>query len=473
MAGDARVGPYRIFRLVNRGGQGSVYLGYDKRLQRRVAIKIYPLPADRKGRKSLLREAQLIASIDSPRVVKIHDVIESSDHMALVMEYVPGCDLEEFLASVRPSLASTLTVTAHIASALAAARHRQIVHGDLKAANVLIAADGRVKLTDFGISRERGSSRHRAGSLAALSPEHYRGLPLDERSDLFALGCLLYRMLAGVHPFMRKGELDSRMLLERSPPPVGTLADGSPVPRELEELLGQLLQQDPQKRPGSTRPVRQVLRRVSRLIPLAASDSLLAEARPCFRPESPEDVPPAVPPGLGRRGRSRLGAKAGSGRSLLGQPMRHWLAGGALIVALGGIVGWAALQPQETHVHIAAPEVRLANGVRLPEGLSRRWLVEQVSGALSSRLGALRVTGPIGATPVTTLHSASAMPGAAMPAAEQLRLGLRCEQLVCVFVAGRRSAAGERSNRQAVLFPDMPLQEWQEIVRETAAALYP
>ena len=90
MAGEARVGPYRILRLVNRGGQGSVYLGYDKRLHRRVAIKIYTLPPARGERKRLLREAQLIASIQSPKVVQIHDVIESSEHLAMVMEYVPG-----------------------------------------------------------------------------------------------------------------------------------------------------------------------------------------------------------------------------------------------------------------------------------------------------------------------------------------------------------------------------------------------
>ena len=79
------VGPYRILRLINRGGQGSVYLGYDKRLHRRVAIKIYTLPNTRPARKHLLREAQLVASIQSPKVVQIHDVIESSAHLALVI----------------------------------------------------------------------------------------------------------------------------------------------------------------------------------------------------------------------------------------------------------------------------------------------------------------------------------------------------------------------------------------------------
>ena len=212
MSVETHVGPYQILRLINRGGQGSVYLGYDKRLQRRVAIKIYSLPSQRAARKPLLREAQLVASMQSHKIVQIYDVIESSGHLALVMEYVPGCDLEEFLTTARPSLASILTIGADIAGALAVARQQHIVHGDLKAANILVTDSGRVKLTDFGIARQMvGSSPQRldGGTPPALSPEQYRGEPLDGRSDLFALGCLLYRMLGGEAPFLRDGELDT------------------------------------------------------------------------------------------------------------------------------------------------------------------------------------------------------------------------------------------------------------------------
>ena len=161
MVGDARVGPYRIIRLVNRGGQGSVYLGYDKRLQRRVAIKVYPLPVQRNSRRQLLKEARVVASLDSPRIVQIYAVIESQEHIAMVMEYVPGCDLEEFLTAVRPSLASILVIAGDLAAALSVARQQQIVHGDLKAGNVLIAADGRVTLTDFGIARRSAAAAKR------------------------------------------------------------------------------------------------------------------------------------------------------------------------------------------------------------------------------------------------------------------------------------------------------------------------
>lgn len=135
---DNFVGPYRILRLIKQGGQGSVYLGYDKRLHRRVAIR-YSLPSTRAARRQLLREARTVASIQSHKVVQIHDVIESSTHLAMVMEYVPGCSLEDFLTAV-PSLASVLTVGTDVAGALALARQNHIVHGDVARATCSLKA---------------------------------------------------------------------------------------------------------------------------------------------------------------------------------------------------------------------------------------------------------------------------------------------------------------------------------------------
>ena len=474
MAGDTMVGPYRILRLINRGGQGSVYLGYDKRLQRRVAIKIYPLPEGRDARRNLLREAQLVASIHSPKVVQIHDVIESSDHLALVMEYVPGCDLNEFLASVRPSLASVLTIGADIAGALSAARQQHSVHGDLKAANVLIAANGRAKLTDFGIARCPASGKAVSGSLSALSPEQFLEKPVDERSDLFALGCLLYRMLGGIHPFMREGELDVKMLLEGAPQPLEELVPAdAQLPGELVALVTALLQKNPQDRPTNPRVVRQVLRQVARTVPLAATNSLLAEAQACFRPESADDIPPAVPAGLGREGRSRLSGVGDSRVSLLGrQPAWRLAAGVAALVLVAGLGISLGLSPAETRIHIDAPVVRLAREVQLPRDVSGHWLVEEVTRAVSERLGPLRVTGPVGATPVTTLYADPTMRELQALPAEEMQLDLRCQQLLCVFAVSR-TAQGQQANRQAVLFPDMSLEQWREIVRSTTLALYP
>jgi tRNA A-37 threonylcarbamoyl transferase component Bud32 len=481
MAGDARVGPYRIIRLINRGGQGGVYLGYDKRLQRRVAIKIYTLPPQRQARKRLLHEAQLLASIDSPKVVGIHDVIESSGHLALVMEYIPGCDLEDFLSAVRPSLPSVMTIAVDVAGALAAARQQGIVHGDLKAGNVLIGERGRVKLTDFGIARgtdtEDGGdcrSSGTAGSLSAISPEQYRGEPPQLRSDLFALGCLLYRMLVGEHPFFRDGRLDPRLLLEHVPPPVDQrVSPDVHLPPELVDLVARLLQKNPDDRPGSTRVVRQVLRRVGRSLPFAAGNSLLAEARPCFRQDSAEDIPPAVPSELGRGGRSRL-ALIGQGRwSLIrGTGRGKKIVAGLLLASVVGavILAWPTARMR---VHIAAPTLGFAGNVELPEAISSRWLVEQVASVVNERLEPIWITGPPGVPPHPVI-STREYAGETRPdnADEQLQFGLRCMDMLCVFAVSR-NWQGRQVNEQTVLFADMSEQQWRDIVRSTTMALYP
>ncbi|MCB1702945.1 MAG: serine/threonine protein kinase [Halioglobus sp.] len=475
MSGDAMVGPYRILRLINRGGQGSLFLGYDKRLRRRVAIKIYSLPTERKARKRLLHEAQLVARMQSPKIVQMHDVIESSEHLAMVMEYVPGCDLEELLASVRPSLASVLAIATDIAGALAIARQQHIVHGDLKAANVLVGTNGRVKLTDFGIARQSDAGQWPGGSPSAMSPEQYLGKPLDHRSDLFALGCLLYRMLSGVQPFYRDGKLDARALLEQTPAPLEDIvAPDVELPAELTDMVAALLEKNPADRPPGTRTVRQVLRRVARAMPLAAGDSLMDEARPCFRPESEEDIPPAVPPGLGRGGRSRLvHSRLADVRSRLLAKLRAWrwpavLAGIALAA---GVVYLLKLPPTRLRVHIDAPVIRLATSVKLPREITGRWLVDEVTGAMSERLGPLWVTGPVGATPVTTLYGDPALREPPAPE-EQLQLGLRCVDLLCVF-AVTRNWQDRQLNRQAVLFPDMTSRQWRDVIRTTIQGMYP
>ena len=263
---ETYVGAYRLLRLINQGGQGSVYLGYDKRLQRKVAIKIYRLPSARKARRGLLREAQLVAAMHSPKIVQVYDVIESDSHLAMVMEYVPGCDLEQFLAQTHPSLASIVTLGTDIASALAVARQEQIVHGDLKASNVLVTDQGRAKLTDFGIAqsgREARAMQSLGGSVSALAPEHFSSEPVGEQADLFALGVLLYRLVSAQHPFYRNAKLDVKLLCDQDPTPLQQLVSAdATLPDSLVDLINQLLQKDPAARPSNTRGVRRVLREI-------------------------------------------------------------------------------------------------------------------------------------------------------------------------------------------------------------------
>jgi tRNA A-37 threonylcarbamoyl transferase component Bud32 len=473
---ETHVGPYRILRLINRGGQGSVYLGYDKRLQRRVAIKIYRLPAQRGARKQLLREAQTVAGLHSAKVVQIHDVIESSGHLAMVMEYVPGCDLEEFLASVRPSLASVLTIGADVAGALAVARQQHLVHGDLKAGNVLITDSGRAKLTDFGIARRAHSDPLTAGSPSALSPEQCLGKPLDLRSDLFALGCLLYRMLSGEQPFYRGGQLDTRLLLEQSPRPLAErVASDVVLPEDLVGLVTALLHKNPDERPTNTHQVRQVLRSVSREIPLAATHSLLQEARPCFRRESPDDIPPQVPAELGQAGRYRQALSAAGGswfrqsRALFTWPAR--LVAALALLAAVSVPLVIALQDRATGVYIDAPLLRFSTDIDIPPEVSSRWLVAQVKQALGDQLGEIAVTGPLGANAGAEVYRSHREGEEQGNPEERLQLALRCVADLCVF-AVTRGQGEEQVTRQGLLFPDMPLSQWRDIVHGTTDALF-
>lgn len=478
-----RVGPYKILRLINQGGQGSVYLGYDARLHRKVAIKIYHLPSDRAQRRDLLREARTVASIQSPKVVAIHDVIESADHLALVMEYVPGCNLEEFLQRVSPSLSSVLTVGRDVAGALALARQNQIVHGDLKPANILISDEGRVKLTDFGIARKMGGGnrvRLSAGSYLAVSPEQYRGEPLDHRSDLFAFGCLLYRMLSGLHPFYQDGRLDPQRLLDGSPLPLQDVVSGHvDLPEDLVELVNRLLRKEPDDRPRTTRGARLVIRRCARRLPLSAANNLCKEASPYFRVEDPDDLPLRIPQELGRSARSRLPPRSGHWARL-----RHfwrglrWPAQGGIILTFGFLVGlplnYFAGQTV-TPVQFRVPDMFVPGFVDGPQGLpievSQDWLLDEIKIVLRQELGKVYVIGEIGKDPVTTVYSKAVEPERPTVPEAVFSLAVHCIEGLCVLDI-TRDELGKTYSGQGFLLAGMPVARWRQAVRDATRKMY-
>ena len=346
------------------------------------------------------------------------------------------------------------------------------MHGDLKARNVLITDSGRVKLTDFGIARSGGELRTDlpfAGSLDCISPEQFLGKPLDVRSDLFALGCLLYRMLTGEKPFVKDGRLDSKALLEQMPLAVEDLAKD--LPPGLSELVSGLLQKDPNDRPGDTQQVRFALRNIARTLPLSVSSTLLHEARPSFREESPGDVPPVIPADLQRRARSRLRPfqvdEISSWRSLMARIGAFRLAAilGFCLIAIALSIRY--FFPGEVLIHIEQPVVQVAAGIDLPSDVSAAWLVDQVKEAAEWRLGKIAVTGPVGAT---VSHILYASPPIREPR-EQLSVALRCNSSLCVFSVTRRE--GDRhDSEQVVLFPDMPVSDWTQTIQSAARELY-
>ncbi len=472
MSVEERIGPYRILRLIRRGGQGSVFLGFDDRLNRLIAAKLYPLPADPARSKEVLREAQLVAGLDSPRVVKIHDVIVGDTHLAMIMEYVPGCDLAELLDQCDLSLDSILTVATDVAAAIALARQQRIVHGDLKPSNVLVTTDGRVKLTDFGIAQAQGSAHSRRGSPSCLSPEQLQGKPLDVRSDLFALGCLLFRMIAGKHPFLRDGAVDPAALLGDTPALPATLADGAPVPSALSALVTDLLSVDPAHRPQNTHEVRQRLHSIASELPRSLRLPLAEEARPAFRQETSDELPLQIPGSLRHQGRSRMPLPPGRW-SLFGLGRywgrRGWLA--ATAVALLALVGLlATVWPASYRVHVPLPQIVLEPGVALPAERDTAWLLEQVRDLALQAEPGLVFSGEVPPFRSRTLdRSLGAL--RRPPPPEQLRIALHCQQAWCVLGLERERQAWRRY-RQTLLLAGAPAAHWEQLIGLTVADLF-
>jgi serine/threonine protein kinase len=344
---------------------------------------------------------------------------------------------------------------------------------------VLIAETGRAKLTDFGISRttaEGPSSRWAAGSLTAVSPEQFLGNPLDERADLFALGALLYRMLCGEQPFFRDGTLNPELLLNRPHTPLVEVVTGDvELPDPLVGIIDTLLEKNPRDRPANTRRVRQVLREVLRSLPISATRSLLREAQPCFRPESPQDIPPLIPSDLGQQGRSAL-VPSGSRWVRFRHRIKtlRWPARSALALSLVAMIAVPlanVLSNTVTPVHFEKPQTSANGEISLPLGVSSDWLVEQVRDALVMQLGNLRVIGPVGAFPLTRVYSDGEPENWNEAPDMDVVMALRCVENLCVFSISREQA-GERFSAQGVVMANMPVEEWRDAVRNTTLALY-
>ncbi len=208
-----KLGRYEIVRVLGRGAMGMVYEARDPNLDRRVAIKT--IKVENLSEEAALEyearfrtEARSAARLQHPNIVSVYDSGRDGDIAFLVMEFIQGDDLKHHLDSGRRfSLAQVLSMVGDLLSALDYAHRQNIVHRDVKPANLLIEADGRVKLTDFGVARIQDSgdaTRTRGvmvGTLKHMSPEQVQGQPVDARADLFAAAIVLYQLLTGVRPF--------------------------------------------------------------------------------------------------------------------------------------------------------------------------------------------------------------------------------------------------------------------------------
>ena len=239
LSAGTRIGPYEVVSTLGSGGMGEVYRARDPRLARDVAIKALPerLAADEERVARFRREANVLASLNHPQIAAIYGLEEVGAAQFLVLELVEGETLAQRLASGPLVLRDALVIAGQIASALEAAHEKGIVHRDLKPANVGLTSDARVKVLDFGLAKTLASTDAPdaagldmatvtagtqlgavLGTAAYMSPEQARGLPIDEQTDIWAFGCVLYEMVTGRRSFPGQTTSDAIAgILEREP----------------------------------------------------------------------------------------------------------------------------------------------------------------------------------------------------------------------------------------------------------------
>ncbi|HKC24782.1 MAG TPA: protein kinase, partial [Thermoanaerobaculia bacterium] len=310
LSAGTRLGPYEIVSPLGAGGMGEVYRAKDTKLGRDVAIKVLPesLSADPERLTRFEREARALASLNHPNIVTVYSVEEAGGVRLLAMELVEGQTLDADVASGGLPLPRFFEIAVPLADALSAAHERGIVHRDLKPSNVMLTREGRLKVLDFGLAKlvatesdpnvtdlptasrvQLTSEGTVFGTVAYMSPEQARGGKVDARSDVFALGVVLYEMLTGERPFKGVSSVDIISSILRDAPPAVTELRAD-LPAHVGRILRRCLAKDPHDRYQTSRDVYNELR------------DLLAETAAVPKPTT---VPPATVPTRVDSGKTR------------------------------------------------------------------------------------------------------------------------------------------------------------------------
>ncbi len=263
-------GRYRVRARIARGGMATVYVATDLRLERRVALKVMHghLSDDSVFQSRFIQEARAAARLADPHVVNVFDQGQDGEMAYLVMEYLPGVTLRDLLREQRRlTVPQAVTIMDAILSGLAAAHRAGIVHRDVKPENVLLAEDGRVKIGDFGLARattaNTATGAQLLGTIAYLAPELVTRGTADARSDIYALGIMLYEMLTGEQPY--KGEQPMQIAFQHATDSVPRPSVKNPgVPEQLDELVLWATERSPDDRPLDAREMLERLREIER-----------------------------------------------------------------------------------------------------------------------------------------------------------------------------------------------------------------
>lgn len=251
---------YRPLAELGSGGHGTVVRAFDTRMARRVAIKRLPLPTDRAGRplaRAGLAEARTAALLNHPAIVIVHEWDSDDEYAYIVMEDIDGISLADALDETGEPLDTdeVAAVLESIAAALEFAHHNGVLHLDLKPANIMVTRDGRVKVADFGVSAltgAGGTAHGTAGTIGYMPPEQIRHQPLDERTDVWALGALTYELLTNANPFDSDTTEGSLFKIEVAEIPAPSEFEPSLGP-DIDDVVLGALAPDPDERYHSVR----------------------------------------------------------------------------------------------------------------------------------------------------------------------------------------------------------------------------
>jgi len=277
---------YRIIEKLGEGGMGVVYKAEDTKLRRPVALKFLPpeLTRDAKAKERFVHEAQAASALDHPNICTIHEIDETNEGQTFIaMACYEGESLKTKIERGPLKLNEVLDIAVQIAQGLVKAHEQKIIHRDIKPANVLITRDGLVKIVDFGLAKLSGRTKlTRAGTtpgtVSYMSPEQLRGGDIDQRSDIWALGVVLYEMVTGEAPFT--GDYEQAVnysIMNEAPRPIRTLCPDAPV--EAERLIEKTLSKDPNGRYQKTTELLRALQSLkkrleSSSVDLAGSDAI-------------------------------------------------------------------------------------------------------------------------------------------------------------------------------------------------------
>jgi eukaryotic-like serine/threonine-protein kinase len=323
---------YEIRSVLGEGGMGKVYLAQDSKLERKVALKILPteFAANQEHMRRFTMEAKTAAALHHPNIAQIFEIGNQNHTPYIAMEYVAGDTLRQLLSRRKIEIKRAIEIAAQIASALSAAHQRGIIHRDIKPENLIVTTNGQIKILDFGLAklvekqRDAGGASELTtaflhssgptettpgvimGTVSYMSPEQARGEKVDQRSDIFSTGVVLYEMVTGERPFKGKSVVDTlHAIINVEPPTVTEL--NSQVPAELTDILAKALAKDPSERYQHAGDLELDLRRLKRAI---ESNTLL--------------IAPTT--SVGKKRFARLSLK--------------WLLLASLLIAATGFAGW-------------------------------------------------------------------------------------------------------------------------------------